>query len=66
MTFDPRLANITVPVVHGLYCPFFQISGKKKVLHEITVYSQAQLNPFSPIVGSSAKTQRHIITSPDT
>jgi len=30
MTFDPRLANITVPVVHGLYCPFFQISGKKR------------------------------------
>jgi len=38
----------------------------KKALHEITANSQGHLNPFSPIVGSLATPQRHIITSPDT
>jgi len=65
MRFHRRLANITAPVVRGLYWPFSQ-NLVKKALHEITVNSQGPLNPFSPIVGSLATSQRHIITSPGT
>jgi len=64
MTFDRRPANVTDPVVRGLYCPFTQ-NLIQKALHEITVNSQSKLNLFSPIVRSLAILQRHIITSPD-
>jgi len=39
MTFDRRLANVTNPVVRGLYCPSTQ-NLIQKALHEITVNSQ--------------------------
>jgi len=39
MTFDRRLANVTDPVVRGLYCPFTQ-NLIQKALHEITVKIQ--------------------------
>ena len=65
MTFDRRLANIRAPVVLDLYCPSSQ-SLIKMTLHEITVYNQDSLNPFSLILGSSVTPQRHIITSPGT
>jgi len=64
MTFDRRLANVTNPVVRGLYCPSTQ-KLIQKARHEITVNSQSHLNLFSPIVRSLAILQRHIITSPD-
>jgi len=65
ITFDSRLPNITDLVFQGLYCPSSE-NLMKKALHEITTNSQGHLNPFSPIVGSLATPQRHIITSPDT
>jgi len=65
MAFHQRLANITGPVVRGLYYhPTNNLI--KKNLHEVTVNSQRQLDPFFPIVKSLAKSQRHIITSPAT
>jgi len=36
MTFNRRLANITGPLIRGLYCPSSQ-KLMKKALHEITV-----------------------------
>jgi len=39
MTFDRRLANVSYPVVRGLYCPSTQ-NLMQKALHEITVISQ--------------------------
>jgi len=65
MTFDRTLPNIRAPVVCGLYCPSSQ-NRIKKVLHEIAVNIKDQLNPSSPIVGSSVMPQLNIITSPDT
>jgi len=40
MTFGRRLANVTDPVVRGLYCPSTQ-HLIEKALHEITVNSQS-------------------------
>jgi len=49
MTFDRRLANVTDPVVRGLYCPSTQ-NRIQNALREITVNCQSYLNLFSPIV----------------
>ena len=65
MTLDGRLANSRTPVVRGLYCLSSQ-NLMKKALYEITVNSQGQLNPFSPMIGSSVTPQRHITTLHDT
>jgi len=40
MSFDRRLANVTFPVVPGLYCPSNQ-NLIQTALHEITVNSQS-------------------------
>jgi len=40
MAFDRRLANVTDPVVRGLYCPSTQ-NLIQKAMHEITVHSQS-------------------------
>jgi len=39
ITFDRKLANVTDPVVRGLYCPSTQ-NLIQKALHEITVNNQ--------------------------
>jgi len=63
MTFDRRLANITGLIVRSLCCPYTD-KNLIKFLHEITVNSQGQLNPYSSIVRSLATppTAHHYIT----
>ena len=62
MTFNHRLANITTPLVRGLYCPSSQ-SLIKKALHEITVVKAILKYFFScHSILSSAPTAHHYIT----
>jgi len=61
MTFDRRLANVTDPVLRGLFCPSTQ-NLIRKALFEVTAISQSKLNLFSPIVRSLATLQQHIIS----
>jgi len=65
ITFDRRLPYVTDLVFRGFYCPSSE-NLMEKALHEITANSQGELHPFSPIFGSLATPQRHIIRSPDT
>jgi len=64
MTFDGRIASIRATVIFSLYCSSSQ--NLIKILHEITVNNQGELDRFSRIFGFSVTPQLQIITSPDT